>query len=138
MSALPPPARRGLTAALFAVVFASGALVGASTALVVVRRTARAAVKHPDIRTGSAARWLARRLSLDGSQQDRVRAILEAQAAELAGLRREVWPRVLVRLDVTEREVDAQLTSEQRAKWKKLADRLRRNWLDGHQPPAAR
>jgi hypothetical protein len=119
-------------AAILSVVFASGALMGASAAVVVVQRTAHKAFQNPEVRTQKATRWLTRRLSLDAGQQERVRAIMESQSADLQALRREVWPRVLTRLDETESQVDAALTPKQSKRWKKMAARLRRNWLGRH------
>ncbi|MBI5244758.1 MAG: hypothetical protein HY922_13900 [Elusimicrobia bacterium] len=127
---LPSPRRRrwmGLL--LLGAAFLSGMICGGGLAVVAVHRAARQAVRHPELRSRQAARWMARRLSLDGAQQERVRAILERQAAELKKLRLEVWPRVLERLETTEREIEGELSAPQRQKWRKTAERLRGNWL---------
>lgn len=122
-------------AALLAVAFASGALVGAGGAVVVIQKTVRQAIQRPELRTRHAARMLTRKLSLDASQQERVRRVLEEQSAEFERLRQEVWPRVITRLERTEREVDATLDTKQRERWKRLAERLKKRWLSSY-PPA--
>lgn len=132
---LPRPPRLPW-AAIVVLAFLAGALGGAAAAVAVVRRTVRHAVANPQYRTERATRMLTRRLDLDAAQQERVRAILESQASDLGRLRREVWPRVLERLDSTEREISETLTPSQRETFRGLVARLRKNWIDAHPPPA--
>lgn len=132
---LPPPPRRRGTAALFAFAFASGTLFGAGVTAVAIQRTVRRAVRQPDFRVEKATRFLTRKLDLDHGQRERVREVLTAQVADMGKLRHEVWPRVLERLDRTEREIGEALSARQRERWEKMASGLKRRWLETHPTP---
>lgn len=127
---LPPP-RHGAASRLLAALalFLSGLVFGAGGAALVIRHAAQRAVRNPEVRPERAMRWLGRRLDLDEAQRKKVRAIFQRQAAEMEGLRLGVWPRLLERLKATEREIDETLRPDQREKWRKIVERLERNWL---------
>ncbi|MBI4375059.1 MAG: hypothetical protein HY549_01290 [Elusimicrobia bacterium] len=114
---------------LFVAIFLSGAICGAGLSAFIIHRAVRQAVARPELRVQRATRFLTRRLKLDNSQQEQTRAVLERQALEFNKLRLEVWPRVLQRLDLSEREIAALLSPAQRQKWEKMARRLRQKWL---------
>ncbi len=129
-SSLPPPRRpRWKNLLLLGVVFLSGTICGAGLAAVVIHRAVQQVVLHPEIRAERATQWITRRLHLDASQQQRVRAILGQHTATIGKLRQEIWPRVLKRFETTEREINDVLSPSQQQTWRKMTERLRKNWL---------
>jgi Spy/CpxP family protein refolding chaperone len=71
------------------------------------------------------ARDLNRRLDLDSAQKAQVETILKGTRAESAALRRDVMPRVFAILDHAHTRIDAVLTPEQRAEFKRYQARHR-------------
>jgi len=134
---LPPPARHGHWRQLGRVllvlaVFAFGMVCGGALTLVGVVRHVREGARHPERRVERTTRWLSHRLHLSAAQKERVRAILQAQQADFAALRREVQPRVVARLEQTDQEIRDILEAGQKEEWQRIVERIRRQWL----PPA--
>ncbi|HBL18109.1 MAG: hypothetical protein A2X36_15440 [Elusimicrobia bacterium GWA2_69_24] len=135
---LPTPPRGRFSRPLAALaLFLSGLVCGAGGAALALRRAAQRAVSHPEVRAQRATQWLGKKLDLDAAQREKVGAILQRQAADLEVLRAGVWPRVLERLETTEREIAGTLRPDQRAAWTKLAAGLKRKWLPPPAPAAA-
>lgn len=126
----PPPKRRlWLTALLMAILFLSGAVCGGGVTAILLVRQARQRIQNPQERPQVGARWMARQLDLTPQQVEQVREILQRQAQDLQRMRQEMMPQVRERLRETEDEVAAVLTPEQEQEWRRIAGRVRQQWM---------
>jgi len=118
------------------VIFASGITVGIGGTLIVLRRSAIYAVHHPEEMPALIAARMERTLSLSEEQRRQVESILRERQETLQGIRREFQPQVESVLDRLEEQVSAVLDEEQRARWQRRFDTLRRTWVPKPPPPA--
>jgi hypothetical protein len=117
---------------LILLVFASGLIIGASAATIIIAQQFRYAMRHPnEIPTRLTAR-LTRRLNLDASQSDQVRALLTVRLAHLQQVRQQVQPQVRAELRGFHEDVRKLLNPTQQTKWDTMFDDLMENWM----PPA--
>ena len=116
---------------LAAVIFVSGAVVGAAVTIAVVRHRAQTALRHPEQVPAQLAARIGKRLRLDAGQEAAVSRVLAEHQTALAGLRRRDTPQVAAELDQVRREVAAVLTPEQAARWNRWFEQRRERWLPG-------
>ena len=129
---LPRPRRRWwLSLILVLVILAAGFVAGACTTILVIVQRVRYAAQHPDQMPPRVTARLERKLDLTDAQAGQVLAILTERQQALLAIRREVQPRVLAQIDLADRQITGVLDDAQKSKWRRLFDRLKRNW----QPP---
>lgn len=112
-----------------AAILICGMIIGACLTLVVVRNRVIDLIHHPQKRTAAMVRRLDRALDLSQEQRGEVREVLRKHRAEFNEIRREVGPRVKRQIEALDRDVSAVLDPEQKRKWDRLLNRLRRLWM---------
>ena len=127
-----PPKKRRLPGILLLLgVFLAGMLCGGGLAVLHVMHRIREGMQNPEMRTEHIVERMSRQLDLTPEQQKRVRAILQTQEKELGKIRKESWPKVVARMDLTEKEIGDVLMPDQREHWRAMVAELRRRVLPG-------
>jgi hypothetical protein len=111
------------------VIFASGIVIGAAGAAVVIRREILHVLRDPGAVPARITKQLTRRLSLTAAQAGRVQDILEARQRSLRAIRVTIQPDILKQLLLAKAEVAAVLDEEQRERWEADFDRLSAIWI---------
>jgi hypothetical protein len=106
-------------------IFACGAVTGGGVALRVAWNRVSTTLQHPEQSPANAAKRLTRMLRLDEKQSDEVKAILEHRFQAIAGLRREMGPRIDEELESIRDEISAVLRPDQVPRWTRIYDNLR-------------
>jgi hypothetical protein len=111
--------RRAAAVATVAGVFVLGAVVGAlGLHLAHVHRRFGPFGGPPEF--GLVRPWLERRLDLTAEQAERIEAILDRHHREMFELRREMMPEFDDRFAATVAEIEAELTPEQRERFRRV------------------
>ena len=108
---------------LVVLVFLAGAAAGVVGTRIVVRHVLGEVLAHPETVQPHIERNLAFRLRLDGDQRVKLHAILSDTHEQLAGLRKEYRPRVILILSNANDRVSAMLTPEQLERFEQWKDR---------------
>lgn len=124
VSELPkvPRRRRWVSVALMFVLFLSGVIVGAGSALIVVRNRALMRVQQPSKAVAMDTARLQRVLGLTDEQASKVEAILLARHSAIYGAVQREFDRV-------EDEVAAVLTEDQEPRWHALLEWFHEKWI---------
>ncbi len=127
-----PPKKQRLPGILLLLgVFLAGMLCGGGLAVLHVMHRIREGMQNPEMRTEHIVERMSRQLDLTPEQQKRVRVILQTQEKELGKIRKESWPKVVARMDLTEKEIGDVLMPDQREHWRAMVAELRRRVLPG-------
>jgi Spy/CpxP family protein refolding chaperone len=115
--------RAALLAALtLAAVFVAGAAVGAAVERARAPEPAPLAGPPPEGRPPIFAGPMGERLGLTARQRDSIQRIVERDRVRADTLYREFRPRLRARFDSTTAAVEAVLTPEQRAEWRRIRE----------------
>jgi Spy/CpxP family protein refolding chaperone len=98
-------------------VFLAGAAAGAVTTRVITRHIMLAVLHRPELLQGHIERALGRKLDLTSQQREKIHDTLLDARGKLQGLRGEFHPRFMAIMAETHRQIAAQLTPEQQAKF---------------------
>jgi septal ring factor EnvC (AmiA/AmiB activator) len=105
-----------------------GIIIGVCLTLIVVRNRVIELIQHPEKRTEAMVARLDRALDLKDEQRAEVRDILQRHRSEFSAIRREVGPRIKNQIEALDRDISAVLDAEQKEKWDRYLQRLRRLW----------
>lgn len=107
----------------------AGAILGIAADRTVLQHLGR---RPPDPRRAGEhfARMLEHRLDLTDAQKEKVEAILRRHGDANEAIFRETQPRIHAQMQATDREIEAVLTPEQRARFHELLHER-----DAHHPP---
>ncbi len=119
--------RRWLLPGLMLVVFASGTIVGAGTALLVVRNRALMRIHYPREAAAKDTARLQKALGLTDTQAEKVEEILLARHAA-------VYENVQTEFARLEREVDGVLTGDQKPRWHAMLKWFHNRWIPRKEP----
>ncbi len=122
-------ARKWVVAALALVLFVSGAMVGGAGMLAIVVNRARSAAKHPDEAHRKVLERMVGKLNLSPAQHERVQGVLTKRQAAMRTMRSDFQPRVRKELEVTAKEIQAELNPDQAKRWRGMVDHLKSNWM---------
>jgi uncharacterized SAM-binding protein YcdF (DUF218 family) len=106
-----------------------GMLIGAGTALQLVRFGAMRLVQEPERLPDLILTAMDRRLDLDPAQHAQIQTILAQYMAEFEAQRRETHPKIMALLDKLRADVGAVLRPDQAARWYDRFDTIRARWL---------
>ena len=139
---LPPPRRprrRRVWRVLFVLlVFVAGGVIGSGLTVVAAVRGLQDAIKHPAKAPPRITRRLTRQLDLTDEQAAEVLTIVTERQQDLLAIRARSMPEVHAVLQEAYEQIDEVLDAKQKLKWRKLFDRLCRNWLPQPPPTASR
>lgn len=127
----PLPVRRPFwkPVLLSLVIFASGAIVGTSATLILIRQQIHYRIHHPDEMPGNVASRLQRKLDLSDEQTEQVQAVLTERQQAIQQIRREFQPQLEAELDKLEKQVADLLDDSQSATWHQKFQAMRAEWL---------
>ena len=115
-------------ALLLLLVFLAGIVVGVIGTRAVVRQVIRSVVANPNLFWTRIERTLTADLKLNAEQRARVHQILAETHDRVKTLRNEYQPRLLPVIEQARSDINAALTSEQRAKFDKMLKEKERLW----------
>ena len=110
-------------------IFASGCIVGGVTTRAVSRYQWRMAIKNPDSLASRISPQIVSTVDLRNDQLNRVEYLINKRYARMEALRAETYPLQLAEFDQLCSEIDEELDDSQRAKWVKLVDKLKNEYL---------
>ena len=121
--------RRVITALLLAIIFVSGALVGAG--LTVVYRSHRRSTPRRSTEQirDRLTRRIAERLDLSEQQTESTRGIIEQRLVHLKELRRQVQPQMEAQAAILHSKLELVLDDRQKALWDELYAELFARWF---------
>lgn len=125
----PPCRRRWLTALVGVLIFAAGFICGGGVTIVAAVHRLQYAIHHPEEAPARIATQLQRKLRLSDTQKTKVEQIVTQHQVQIAAIRHEFQPQVVVQLEQIRNEIAEQLDDSQRARWTKMFDDLRDRWL---------
>lgn len=106
------------------VIFLCGMVVGGALMLHVVWNRVQHNLQNHEVLAETIARRIERKLDLNDTQAERLRAILEERGQALSDIRRSVRPEVDRELELLRKQVAAILDEEQAADWNGRFERL--------------
>lgn len=116
-------------------IFASGCIVGGVTTRAVSRYQWRMAMKNPDSLASRISPQIVSTVGLRNEQLNRVEYLINKRYERMEALRAETYPLQLAEFEKLCSEIDEELDDTQRAKWLKLVDKLKNEYLP--LPPVA-
>lgn len=131
--AVPPPRpRRWVTIVLCTLIFLAGGVVGTGITLLLKLEKWPRPTKTFLERRDRLTNRIARNLSLDAEQTEKLRTIVEKHMWNIETIRQKILPDMKAESDSLDRELRAILNEEQLRKWDELYGTLRKNWF--HRP----
>ena len=124
--------RRGryvVMAVLALVIFGSGFVAGAGTAMVAGIKHLQHMRHNPEVVPPRITRRLTRKLDLTDEQAEKVLAIVTERQKALLGIRDKVAPEVMAEFERAYREIADVLDDAQKEEWRELYDTLKARWL---------
>jgi hypothetical protein len=137
--AIPSSARRRtwLRWFLTAVIFFSGCLVGIGGTLMFVRQQTLLSIHSPETIPARVTARLRRPLGLSADQALQVESIFRKRQQSLQHIWQKFQPEFDVELSQLEREVGQVLDEQQRSRWERVFEHVRRTWVPAPQPSGA-
>ncbi len=132
----PLPTRRRFwkQALLSLIIFASGAIVGTCTTLILIRQQVHHRIHHPEEMPGKIAARMQRKLDLSNEQTEQVQAILTERQQAIQQIRREFQPQLEAELNQMQEQVAHLLDDSQRMAWQAWFQDLRATWIPSAPP----
>jgi hypothetical protein len=133
--AAPAPTRRRtwLRWILTSVIFFSGCLAGIGGTLIVIRQQTLLSIHNPETIPARVTARLRRPLSLSADQAQKIETIFRQRQQSLQHIWQKFQPEFDVELNQLEREVGQVLNEQQRSRWERVFDHVRRTWVPAPQ-----
>ncbi len=127
----PLPIRRPIwkPVLLSLVIFASGAIVGTCSTLMLIRNQVHYRIHHPEEMPGNVASRLQRKLDLSDVQTEQVLTVLTERQQAIQQIRRDFQPKLEAELDQLEKQIGDLLDDSQSTTWRQKFQAMRAEWL---------